>query len=67
MLLELVFLLANQYQMKKPAIPPENLPKKEWENPMNPEKADDQRDLEKLERAKKEADRRNNNLTEEDN
>ncbi|MBC7744563.1 MAG: hypothetical protein H7096_05625 [Flavobacterium sp.] len=53
--------------MKKPAIPPENLPKKEWENPMNPEKADDQRDLEKLERAKKEADRRNNNLTEEDN
>ena len=43
---------------------------KDWENPKNPEKADDIRDLEKLERAKKEADRRNENLTdpeEEDN
>lgn len=36
---------------------------KDWENPTNPEKADDIRELEKLERAKKEADRRNENLT----
>ena len=36
---------------------------KDWENPMNPEKADDVREMEKLERAKKEADRRNENLT----
>ena len=41
----------------------ENPNEKNWENPMNPEKADDTRDLEKLERAKKEADRRNENLT----
>ena len=44
---------------KKEEIPNE----KDWENPRNPEKADDSRDLEKLERAKKEADRRNENLT----
>ena len=37
--------------------------KKEWENPQDPENADDQRELEKLERAKEEADRRNENLT----
>lgn len=41
----------------------ENPKEKDWENPLNPEKADDTRDLEKLERAKKEADRRNENLT----
>jgi hypothetical protein len=39
---------------------------KDWENPQNPEKADDVRELEKLERAKKEADRRNDNLTDEE-
>ena len=36
---------------------------KEWENPKNPEKAADPREIEKLERAKEEADRRNENLT----
>lgn len=39
---------------------------KDWENPQNPEKADDVRELEKLERAKKEADRRNENLTDQE-
>lgn len=49
---------------KKEGIPNE----KDWENPRNPEKADDNRDLEKLERAKKEVDRQNENLTDkEDN
>ena len=57
--------------MKKQPIAP--IPKhdhpstKDWENPSNPEKSGDHRELEKLERAKKEADRRNNNLTEDDN
>lgn len=59
--------------IKKPTTGPykkeENPNEKDWENPRNPEKADDIRDLEKLERAKKEVDRRNENLTdkEEDN
>lgn len=44
----------------------ENPAEKDWENPTNPEKADDIRDLEKLERAKKEADRRNENLTDQE-
>jgi hypothetical protein len=39
---------------------------KDWENPTNPENADDTRKLEQLERAKKEADRRNENLTDQD-
>ena len=44
---------------KKKDVPNE----KEWENPKNPEKAADPREIEKLERAKEEADRRNENLT----
>ncbi len=43
----------------------ENPNSKEWENPMDPEKADDRREVEKLERAKEEADRRNENLSDE--
>ena len=35
----------------------------DWENPSNPEKAEDQRDLEQLLRQKHEAERRKNNLT----
>jgi len=53
--------------IKKPTPGPykkeENPREKDWENPRNPEKADDIRDLEQLERAKKEAERRNENLT----
>jgi hypothetical protein len=45
---------------KKKDLPPTE---KEWENPKNPEKAADPREIEKLERAKEEADRRNENLT----
>ncbi len=35
-----------------------------WENPNDPERASDIRDLEQLERQKKEAELRKNNLTE---
>lgn len=54
--------------IKKPVPGPakkkvENPTEKEWENPRNPEKAADPREIEKLERAKEEADRRNENLT----
>jgi len=56
--------------IKKPTPAPikkrENPNEKDWENPKDPENADDKRDIEKLERAKKEADRRNENLTEEE-
>jgi len=36
---------------------------KQWENPLNPEKTGDDRDREQLERQLKEAKRRKNNLT----
>lgn len=39
-------------------------PAKDWDNPSEPEKANDQRDLEQLLRQKEEAERRKNNLTE---
>jgi hypothetical protein len=35
----------------------------DWENPANPEKAEDQRDVEQLLRQKHEAERRKNNLS----
>ncbi|WP_256011570.1 hypothetical protein [Desertivirga xinjiangensis] len=41
----------------------EAVPEKNWDNPSNPEQADDQRDLEQLLRQKKEAERRKNNLS----
>jgi hypothetical protein len=39
---------------------------KEWENPVNPTQTSDERDKEQLLRQYKEAKRRKNNLTEED-
>lgn len=39
----------------------------QWENPLNPEKPADARDQEQLERQYKEAKRRKDNLTENDN
>ena len=39
----------------------------QWENPLNPEKPIDARDREQLERQHKEAKRRNENLTTNDN
>jgi len=39
---------------------------KEWENPLNPTQTSDERDKEQLLRQYKEAKRRKNNLTEED-
>lgn len=36
----------------------------QWDNPANPEKAADERDLEQLKRQKKDVDQKNNNLTE---
>lgn len=36
---------------------------KDWENPGNPEKAEDNRDAEQLLRQKREAERRHDNLT----
>lgn len=39
---------------------------KEWENPVNPAQTSDERDKEQLLRQYKEAKRRKNNLTEED-
>lgn len=41
----------------------ESQEKKEWDNPINPEGAKDERDIEKLSRQKKEAERRKDNLT----
>ena len=38
--------------------------KQEWDNPVNPEKAGDERDFEQLKRQAKEAERRKENLTE---
>ena len=38
--------------------------KKDWDNPSNPENAEDERDMEQLLRQKKEAERRKNNLSE---
>jgi hypothetical protein len=35
----------------------------DWQNPANPEKAEDERDVEQLLRQKREAERRKNNLT----
>ena len=40
---------------------------KQWDNPRNPEGAEDSRDIEKLKRQKKEAERRKENLTDDDN
>lgn len=37
--------------------------KQEWDNPQNPEKAQDERDFEQLKRQAKEAERRKENLT----
>lgn len=37
-----------------------------WENPSNPEKASDKRDVEQLQRQKEEAELRKNNLTDPD-
>jgi hypothetical protein len=39
----------------------------DWQNPADPEKAEDQRDLEQLLRQKHEAERRKNNLSDSDN
>ena len=39
------------------------LPEQSWDNPMDPEKAADERDIEQLKRQKKEAERRKENLT----
>ncbi len=36
----------------------------QWDNPTNPEKASDERDIEQLKRQKKDADQKNENLTE---
>ena len=38
-------------------------PEQHWDNPMNPEKAGDERDIEQLKRQKKEAERRKDNLS----
>lgn len=40
-----------------------NKKKQEWDNPKNPEKAQDERDFEQLKRQAKEAERRKENLT----
>ncbi|MEJ6980504.1 hypothetical protein WG906_08590 [Pedobacter sp. P351] len=50
--------------VNKIKIPDESKEKgQDWENPSNPEKAEDQRDLEQLLRQKHEAERRKNNLS----
>lgn len=40
-----------------------NTEEQEWDNPKNPEKAGDERDLEQLKRQAEEAERRKENLT----
>lgn len=39
---------------------------KSWENPVDPESAGDEREIEQLERQKKEAERRHDNLSDND-
>jgi hypothetical protein len=41
----------------------EKQPEKDWNNPADPEKAEDSRDVEQLVRQKKEAERRKRNLS----
>ena len=56
----------NDHKKKHQPDPPEkqeNQKEKEWENPVDPEGAEDQREREQIERQKKEAERRNENLT----
>lgn len=47
--------------VNKVVIPDEE--NKDWENPANPEKAEDTRDMEQVLRQKHEAERRHNNLS----
>ena len=39
---------------------------KQWDNPMNPEKAGDERDIEQLRRQKKDVEQKNRNITNKD-
>ena len=53
--------------VNKIKIPNETTDKgQDWENPSNPEKAEDKRDVEQLLRQKKEAERRKNNLSQQE-
>jgi hypothetical protein len=57
----------NMTVVNKIKIPNEALEKgQDWQNPSNPEKAEDQRDLEQLLRQKHEAERRKGNLSDTD-
>ena len=47
--------------------PVQQTEEKQWENPLNPEKPGDARDQEQLQRQYKEAKRRHDNLTENQN
>jgi len=47
--------------------PVQQAEEKQWENPLNPEKPGDARDQEQLQRQYKEAKRRHDNLTENQN
>lgn len=48
---------------KYPSKPPTDQQEQQWDNPADPEKAADARDVEQLKRQKKDADQKNNNIT----
>lgn len=59
-------MITNGKQPEKPAGINEDKPEKTWDNPQNPEKAEDKRDLEQMKRLEEEAKRRKENLTDDE-
>jgi hypothetical protein len=53
--------VSEEYPLKEKQ--PENK-EQQWDNPQNPEKAADERDIEQLKRQKKDVEQKNENLTE---
>lgn len=56
-------MIDENLQPRDPKKENESQEKKQWDNPKNPEGAKDERDIEKLNRQKQEAERRKDNLT----
>jgi hypothetical protein len=64
---ELEYYLSNNAEMVLAKKHDHHVKEQEWENPADPEKPGDERDQEQLLRQLKEAKRRKDNLTEDDN
>jgi hypothetical protein len=56
-------MVVNKLKLPKELTDDSKQPAKDWDNPADPENAEDQRDAEQLIRQKKEAERRRNNLS----